>query len=376
MNQKTGNSNVKSNLMSLAKSFKTMSSSYSQKESKAKNSQKAVEDPLSFTQSETVVSAPTSVASHTVRSEARALDALARAIDTSLKSAFEQAVDLMLNTKGRVIITGMGKSGHIGSKIAATLSSTGTPSFFVHPGEASHGDLGMITIHDTVIALSNSGETTELSDVIAFTDRHDIPLICVTSKPESTLAKKSRVALILPLQPEACPHGLAPTTSSTMMLSLGDALAMALLSCKDFSAKDFGSFHPGGKLGQLLLTVNTLMHTGNSLPLVTPETSLSDTIITMTQKGFGGAGVLDAEDHLIGVISDGDLRRCLKQDMLNSVAIDVMNPNPKVIDETMSAKDALHFMNDCKITFVFVTNEQGKCKGILHVHDCLRAGLS
>lgn len=333
-------------------------------------------DLSDMTKSETVMSLPSKVASRTVRTEAQALAALAHAIDTTMQAAFQKAISLMVNTKGRVIVTGMGKSGHIGSKIAATLSSTGTPSFFIHPGEASHGDLGMITEQDTVIALSNSGETAELSDVVAFAGRHNIPLISVTSKPASTLAKNSRVALILPIQPEACPHGLAPTTSSTMMLSLGDALAMALLSLKDFSAKDFGSFHPGGKLGQLLLTVDALMHTGDQLPLVTEDTTLSDVILTMTQKGFGGAGVCDKKGKLIGVISDGDLRRCLNQDMFGKRALDVMSPNPKVINPTMSARDALHFMNDCQITFTFVTDEAGVCQGILHVHDCLRAGLS
>ncbi len=317
----------------------------------------------------------TKVGAEAILLESQALKALSEAVLGDMASAFHRAVEIMKVTKGRVIITGMGKSGHIGNKIAATLSSTGTPSFFVHPGEASHGDLGMITKQDTVIAMSNSGETAELADIVGYTNRYDIPLISMTSKPESTLAKNSTVALVLPKQPEACPHGLAPTTSSTMMIALGDALAMAILDQSQFSADDFGSFHPGGKLGQRLLKVEALMHKGDELPVVSEDCMMSEVILEMTTKGFGCAAVLS--DHkLLGVITDGDLRRHMSDNILMSKAKDIMTTSPRTIPSDMLALDALAFMNEHKITALFVLDSDKCVRGVLHTHDCLRAGLA
>lgn len=316
-----------------------------------------------------------SIGANAVRLEANALTTLANVITGDMSDRFCEAVRIMRATKGRVIITGMGKSGHIGQKIAATLSSTGTPSFFVHPGEASHGDLGMITDQDTVLAMSNSGETAELSDVLGYVARHHIPLISMTSKPNSTLAQHSTIALVLPQQPEACPHGMAPTTSSTMMIALGDALAMALLDQNQFSAMDFGSFHPGGKLGQRLLKVSSLMHTGATLPLVHPTDSMKSVVLTMTQKGFGCAAVI-RDGQLVGIITDGDLRRHIQDDLFSQTAEKTMSANPRTISKDMLALEALGLMNQLNITSLFVVDDKKHVQGLLHMHDCLRAGLS
>jgi len=306
-----------------------------------------------------------------LKTEADALDALANSLD----GPFVEALDLIDNATGRVVVTGMGKSGHVGNKIVATLASTGQPAFFVHPGEASHGDLGMVQTDDVVIALSNSGETSELSDIIAFTRRYRIGLICMTRGASSTLAEASDVALIIPNSPEACPMGLAPTTSTTMMLALGDALAVCLLERKGFSAQDFKNFHPGGKLGQRLLKVADLMHDGDHLPLVNQDTPMSDALIVMSQKSFGVVGVVDENGVLGGVITDGDLRRHMSKDLIDQRAGDVMTSGCISVKPSQIASEALAIMNERKITSLFCVDGV-KPVGILHIHDCLRAGVA
>lgn len=302
--------------------------------------------------------------------EAAALTALS----DSLGDAFVAACDTLAGVAGRVVVSGMGKSGHVGCKIAATLASTGTPSFFVHPAEASHGDLGMITTSDAVIALSNSGETPELSDIIAFTRRFEIPLIGITSRAASTLAVESDVALVLPPMPEACSIGLAPTTSTTMMLALGDALAVALLDRRGFSAADFRVFHPGGQLGRRLLKVADIMHGGHGLPLVSPQAGMTEVILEMTAKSLGCVGVVGDDGLLAGIITDGDLRRHLRADLMSQPAVEVMTRNPKTVLPSLLAAEALRVMNEKSITSLFVV-EDGRPLGVLHVHDLLRAGV-
>ncbi|MDA8231833.1 MAG: KpsF/GutQ family sugar-phosphate isomerase [Magnetospirillum sp.] len=303
--------------------------------------------------------------------EAEALTALAQ----SLGDDFGQAVERLASAPGRVIVTGMGKSGHVARKIAATLASTGRPAFFVHPGEASHGDLGMITADDAVVALSNSGETSELGDIVAYTRRFAIPLVAMTSRPGSALAQAADVALILPPIAEACPMGLAPTTSTTMMLALGDALAVALLERKNFSAADFKVFHPGGKLGTQLLKVGDLMHGGDSLPLVGSGAPMAEVILVMTAKSLGCAGVVGTDGALAGIITDGDLRRHMRADLLALAACDVMTKNPKTVPPNMLAAEAVRIMNAKSITSVFVVEDRVPV-GVVHVHDCLRAGVA
>lgn len=301
-------------------------------------------------------------------------DAL-RALADSLDGAFSAAVETLAGIKGRVVVSGMGKSGHIARKIAATLASTGTPSFFVHPGEASHGDLGMITRDDAVVALSNSGETPELSDIVAYTRRFAIPLVGMTGKPGSTLAEAADHALVLPPSQEACPLGLAPTTSTTLMLALGDALAVALLERSGFTAADFRLFHPGGKLGQRLLKVADLMHRSDELPLVGPDTPMSEALVVMSGRGFGSLGIVDGAGTLIGIVTDGDLRRHMAPDLLARPVGTVMTANPMVVEPTQLAAEALQIMNDRKITTFFVV-AAGTPVGLLHIHDLLRAGVA
>lgn len=302
--------------------------------------------------------------------EADALNLFAAALDQS----FSDAVEALLATKGRIIVSGMGKSGHVGKKIAATFASTGAPAQFVHPAEASHGDLGMVTAADTVIVLSNSGETAELADIIAHAKRFAIPLIGVASKPESTLLKQADIALVLPRAPEACPNGLAPTTSTTLTLALGDALAVALMEERSFGAENFRVFHPGGKLGARLLTVRDLMH-NDALPLVDEADAMTDTLLAMSARNSGVAGVINASGALIGVITDGDLRRHM-DGLLTQTAGHVMTRDPRTIGPGALAGEALNVMNTRKITSLFVLDNVGKPLGILHVHDCLRAGVS
>lgn len=303
--------------------------------------------------------------------EAQGIEALSRALD----ERFVAALDRLMAVKGRVVVTGMGKSGHIARKIAATLSSTGTPAFFVHPAEASHGDLGMVTAEDAVLALSNSGETAELTDLVAYTRRFAIPLLAITAGATSSLAEAADVALVLPRLSEACPMGLAPTTSTTLMLALGDALAVALLERKGFTAADFQLLHPGGSLGQRLLTVDDIMHAGEEIPLIGPEAPMSEVLLVMTNKRFGSAGVVDAQGKLAGIITDGDLRRHMADDLLGRPARAIMTRNPKTVRPRTLAAEALRLMNAARITGLFVV-EDGRPVGILHVHDCLRTGVA
>lgn len=307
-----------------------------------------------------------------IGTEAAALSLLA----DSLGDAFVRAVDLLMAVRGRVIVSGMGKSGHIARKIAATLASTGAPSFFVHPAEASHGDLGMITPADVVMLLSNSGETVELADLIAYTRRFAIPLIGVAGRADSTLLRAADVALVLPAAPEACAVGLAPTTSTTMTLALGDALAVTLMEQRRFTPEQFRGFHPGGKLGARLATVGQLMHGGADVPVIEPGASMGDALLVMSGKGFGVVGVLDAAGDLAGIVTDGDLRRNL-DGLLGKRVDEVMTRNPRTIPSTALASEALGVMNGAKITSLFVTRPEAPRRpvGILHVHDCLRAGV-
>lgn len=306
-----------------------------------------------------------------LRLEAEGIGALAE----SLGDAFIAALDLLHDVKGRAIVTGMGKSGHVARKIAATMASTGTPAQYVHPGEASHGDLGMITPADVVLALSNSGETSELRDLLEYTRRNAIPLIAITSRAGSTMDEMADVTLLLPATPEACPMGLAPTTSTTASLALGDALAVSLLERKGFSPQDFQVFHPGGKLGQTLLRVSDLMHKGDAMPLCATDTPMKEAILAITAKSFGCVGVLDADGRLAGVVTDGDLRRHMESDLLNQPAGDVMTADPKTIRPQALAAEAVAVMNKYSITGLFAV-EDGKPAGILHIHDCLRAGIA
>ncbi|NNE83212.1 MAG: KpsF/GutQ family sugar-phosphate isomerase [Alphaproteobacteria bacterium] len=306
-----------------------------------------------------------------LRLEAESLRAMSDALD----GTFSQAVEILFAVSGRVVVSGMGKSGHIARKISATLASTGTPSHFVHPAEASHGDMGMITQSDAVLALSNSGETPELGDLIDYCRRFSIPLIAITGKPASTLAENSNSALILPAIAEACPMGLAPTTSTTATLAMGDALAVALLERRGFTTEDFQVLHPGGKLGQGLLRVDDIMHVGDELPLTQPDAAMPDVVLTMTNKRFGCAGVVDAAGHLAGIVTDGDLRRHLATDLRAATAGEIMTKSPKSIRLGALASEALGTMNDNKITVLFVV-DNGAPVGILHMHDCLRAGIA
>ncbi|WP_375568083.1 KpsF/GutQ family sugar-phosphate isomerase [Seohaeicola saemankumensis] len=307
-----------------------------------------------------------------IRTEANGLMQLA----DNLGGEFAQAVELMLGARGRVIVSGMGKSGHVARKIAATLASTGTPAQFVHPAEASHGDLGMLTPDDVLLMLSNSGETPELADMIAYSRRFNIPMIGVASRADSTLLKQSDVALTLPRATEACGTGVVPTTSTTMTLALGDALAVALMEYRQFQPEDFRNFHPGGKLGAQLSRVRDLMHAGDALPLVSAMASMGDTLLEISRKGFGVVGVTDAEGMLIGIITDGDLRRHM-EGLLSLNAGEVMTRAPRTIAPDALAEAAVGVMNERKITCLFVVDpaQPGKAIGLLHIHDCLRVGL-
>ncbi len=296
-----------------------------------------------------------------------------RALEQVLGKPFEDVVEIILATKGRLIISGMGKSGHIARKIAATFASTGTPSYFVHPGEASHGDLGMITEQDALLLLSNSGETAELHDMIAYAKRFSIPLMSMVRRQTSMLVDASNVALVLPDIPEASPIN-APTTSTTMMLALGDALAVAVLERRGFTREDFHTLHPGGKLGKAFIHVKNLMHPKDQVPLVGEDDAMSKVLIMITTKSFGCAGVVNGKGELLGIITDGDLRRHMDANLLNKRAGEVMTHKPATVTPNMLAAEALQIMNSKSITSLLVV-EAGKPVGILHIHDCLRAGV-
>jgi arabinose-5-phosphate isomerase len=307
-----------------------------------------------------------------IRAEIDGLERLAQALDGN----FERVVALCAAVQGRIIVTGIGKSGHVARKIAATLASTGTPAQFVHPAEASHGDLGMIGAQDAILALSNSGETNELADVVAYSRRFGIGLVAITAGARSALAEAADIVLLLPAAAEACPLGLAPTTSTTMMMTLGDALAIALLGRKGFSPDDFQRIHPGGRLGRALLRVGDIMHAGDDIPVVGPDTPMSDAILVMTTKSFGCVGVRDAGGRLTGIITDGDLRRHMGAELLTRPVSQVMRANPKTIAAGALAAEALGVMNRLAITALFVVDEDGRPIGFLHMHDCLRAGVA
>jgi arabinose-5-phosphate isomerase len=314
-------------------------------------------------------------AQRTLTLERAGLDALQGAIGCEMGPAFCAAVDTLASAKGRVIVTGIGKSGHIGQKIAATFASTGTPAFFVHPSEASHGDLGMIRREDTIVALSWSGESVELGNIITFSRRFKVPLIAITSRSDSALAKQADAVIELPRAKEACPHGLAPTTSTTMQLALGDCLAIALLEAKGFTAHDFKVFHPGGSLGANLKFVVDVMHTGDRLPLASEHEAMSAAILTMTAKSLGCLGITDAKGRLVGIITDGDLRRHMDANLLAGKTGEIMTKRPKTVPPDMLASAALELINASRITALFVV-AKGKPIGIVHVHDLLRAGVA
>lgn len=307
-----------------------------------------------------------------IRTEIAALAAL----EDGLDDRFSKAVRLILDARGRVIVSGMGKSGHVARKIAATFASTGTPAQFVHPAEASHGDLGMLVQGDVVMMLSNSGETPELSDMVAHTRRFRIPLIGVASRADSTLLRQSDVALVLPQMAEACGTGIVPTSSTTMTLALGDALAIALMKHRRFTPELFRQFHPGGKLGARLSTVADLMHHDAALPMVASDVTMAEALITMSKKGFGVLGVTSASGDLAGIITDGDLRRHM-DGLLARAAGDVMTANPKTVATDALAEEAVSIMEDKQITCLFAVapGEPGKAAGLITIHDCLRAGV-
>ena len=311
----------------------------------------------------------------TITAELGGLNALITALEDGLSGPFAVAVQTLAGARGRVIVTGVGKSGHVGSKIAATLASTGTPAFFVHPAEANHGDLGMIATDDVIIAMSWSGETTELKGILAYSRRYRIPLIAVTSGAMSTLAREADVVLSLPKAEEACPHGLAPTTSTLMQLAIGDALAVALLEYRGFTARDFHTYHPGGRLGASLKHVADIMHSGDRLPLVASGTGMRDAIMEITGKGFGCVGIVTPDGLLAGIITDGDLRRKINMDLLSMSVDEVMTSAPKTIQPDMLVAKALDIANASAITALMVT-EQMRPVGIIHIHDLLRIGAA
>jgi arabinose-5-phosphate isomerase len=306
-----------------------------------------------------------------LQAEAEALSHMAAA----LPEGFERAVEMILEAKGRVIVAGIGKSGHIARKIAATLASTGTPADFLHAAEASHGDLGMVTGEDVCILISRSGETTELNDLLLYTRRFSVPMIAISSKPDSTLMQAADCALALPDLPEACGIGLAPTTSTTLSLALGDALAVAVMDARGFSAEDFQTYHPGGKLGAQLMKVHELMHRDEALPLCAPEDAMTDVLLTMTSKRFGIAVVVDQDQRLVGVISDGDLRRNIAG-LMDLRAGDITTRNPVTVTPDMLAAKALALVNAQEISVLPVVDAQNRPVGVLHIHDLLRAGVA
>ncbi|NQY38664.1 MAG: KpsF/GutQ family sugar-phosphate isomerase [Henriciella sp.] len=322
------------------------------------------------------MSSPRLTALEVLETEQLGLTALSDALQSDeapLAIAFQAAVDTINASTGRMIVTGMGKSGHVARKIAATLASTGTPALYVHPGEASHGDLGMIADEDVVLALSNSGETPELGDIIGYCGRFDIPLIGMTSGAGSTLAEASNVALLVPKSAEACGITKAPTTSTTQMLALGDALSVALLRLKGFSQRDFHTFHPGGKLGAALKRVTDLMH-HKEMPLCAPNAPFSEVVEAITAGGFGCCGVVE-QSKLVGIITDGDIRRALSGSKANLTATDIMTRNPRTIRDDGLAAEALSMLSEYRITALFIVSAENEPIGLLHVHDCLAIGV-
>jgi len=312
----------------------------------------------------------------TIKSEKSGLADLERALGNGLSKPFEEAVQRIVTLPGRVVVTGIGKSGHVGTKIAATLASTGTPSFFVHPVEANHGDLGMITTRDAIIALSWSGETTELQGIVGYSRRFSIPLIAITSGENSTLAREADIVLCLPKSQEACPHGLAPTTSTLMTLAMGDALAVALLEARGFTAVDFKTFHPGGKLGATLAHVGDVMHSGDSVPVVPFGTAVPEAVMTLSQKRFGCVGVVDEAGALMGIVTDGDIARRLGKNLVEMKVEEIMTKNPKTVRKNTLATSAMGLLNLYNISALMVTDDDNRPVGVVHFHDLLRIGVA
>lgn len=314
-------------------------------------------------------------ARRTLAIENEALAKLIAALDGPLGIAFGEAVRLIKEAQARVVVTGMGKSGHIARKIAATLASTGTPAFFVHPAEAGHGDLGMIARDDVIIMISNSGETAELRAILDYAKRFDVKIIGLTSRAESTLASLSDVALCLPDAREACPIGMAPTTSTLLQLAMGDALALTLLEDRGFNAAQFKTFHPGGLLGAALTHVKEIMHKAPRLPLVAPATPMAEALVIMTQRSLGCLGVVDEDGRLIGILTDGDLRRHMSRDLIDQTIVAVMTRTPRTVAPDTLASEALEYLNSSKITALFVVDGENRPVGLVHVHDLLRQGV-
>ena len=314
-------------------------------------------------------------ARRTLETEAKGLGDLILSLDGELGQAIAKAVEIIASSRGRVIVSGMGKSGQVGRKIASTLASTGTPSMFVHPAEASHGDLGMITTQDVVIMISNSGESAELGAILNYTKRFAVPLIAMTARADSSLALAAKLVLLLPNSPEACPNGLAPTTSTLLQLALGDALAITLLEDKGFTAKNFQEFHPGGKLGAQLKHVSEVMRRGDALPLSAADVKMSDALVVMTAKACGCLGVVE-NSRLVGIVTDGDLRRHMSGNLLALSVRDVMTVSPKTIGPDALTSEALEILNAASITCIFVIDDEAKPIGLIHIHDLLRIGVT
>ncbi|MBB3136432.1 arabinose-5-phosphate isomerase [Rhizobium pisi] len=315
-------------------------------------------------------------AKRTIETEKRGLEALERAFDDGLAGPFARAVEVIGDISGRVIVTGVGKSGHIGAKLAATFASTGTPAFFVHAAEANHGDLGMIARDDVVLAISKGGESAELKSIISFTRRFSIPLIAITCSERSSLATAADIVLLVPNEQEACPNGLAPTTSTLMQLALGDALAVALLEARGFTATDFHVFHPGGKLGASLMHVADIMHIGERLPLVAKGTPMPEAITVLSRKHFGCVGVLDEDGRLCGIVTEGDMARNLTRNLAELAVDDIMTRTPKTVKPTVLATAALALLNQHHIGALIVVDDDNRPLGLVHFHDLLRIGVA
>ncbi|OHV19945.1 KpsF/GutQ family sugar-phosphate isomerase [Rhizobium sp. RMa-01] len=315
-------------------------------------------------------------AKRTIETERRGLEALEQAFDDGLAAPFTRAVEAISDISGRVIVTGVGKSGHIGAKLAATFASTGTPAFFVHAAEANHGDLGMIAPDDVVLAISKGGESAELKSIISFTRRFSIPLIAITCSDRSSLATAADIVLLVPNEQEACPNGLAPTTSTLMQLAIGDALAVALLEARGFTATDFHVFHPGGKLGASLMHVADIMHSGERLPLVARGTAMPEAITVLSRKHFGCVGVLDEDGRLCGIVTEGDMARNLTRNLAELAVDDIMTRTPKTVKPTMLATAALALLNQHHIGALIVIDDDRRPVGLVHFHDLLRIGVA
>lgn len=363
--------------MKKSKSGRAQTTSAKAKPASVARSVKAENAPAPIVRPRVKSATDTAIASavRTLTLESDGLAQLATVLKGTLARPFADAVNRLRNVSGRVIVTGIGKSGHVGQKIAATFASTGTPAFFVHPTEASHGDLGMVTRNDLILALSWSGETVELKPIITYSRRFAVPLVALTSRADSALGQNSDVVLLLPRAKEACPHGLAPTTSTTMQLALGDSLAIALLEARGFTAHDFKVFHPGGSLGANLKYVSDVMHKGDRLPLAATGMPMAEALVTMTEKSLGCLGIIDKKGKLLGVITDGDLRRHMGAGLLSARVDDIMTTKPKTISPGMLASAALELINASRITALFVV-ENGSPVGIIHVHDLLRLGVA